>query len=404
MGARLIEAAPVRPEPGSAAAPGSPAEPGRLAFAAVTATVFAVTTAVNLQVPLYTLYAQGAGLGRAMTAAAFAAYVAGLIPVLLLLGGISDRVGRRPVLLAALAFSTAATVAMAVLPDGRTLFAARALQGVGVGLCMGAAAAYLSELYPGRLARVPVVVALASALGFGAGPLLTTLALLPGLTLRPASYGLALALLAACAAALAWGAPALPARGGALLRVPAYPPGTRMAAAAIFVAWAVSGLVIGVVPGALREHGVGMWAGPALFLVNVAGALSQPRARRMDAAAALRAGCVLVPAGYLLIVWGAAGGGVPVLLAGSALAGAAGYGLTYLGGLRMVVGASAGREARGVAGYFLFAYLGFGVPSVAVGALADRVGTVPALAAFALPVLAGSAALYLALRRPLPSS
>jgi MFS family permease len=369
----------------------------------VTAAVFAVTTAVNLQVPLYTAYAERAGLGRALAAAAFAAYVAGLVPVLLLLGGISDRAGRKPVLLAALACSTAATVAMAVLPEVRTLFAARALQGIGVGLCMGAAAAYLAELYPTRLARIPVMVALASALGFGAGPLLTTLALLPGPTLRPGSFVLGLALLAAAALAVAVAAPALAPRGGPLLRVPAYPPGTRRAGAAIFVAWAVSGLVIGVVPAALRERGLGLWAGPALFMVNFAGALSQRRARRMDAAAALRAGCLLLPPGYLLIVWGAAGGGVPALLAGAALAGAAGYGLTYLGGLRMVVAASGREEARGVAGYFLLAYLGFGVPAVGVGALADRIGTVPALGAFAVPVLAGSAALAFALRAPAPA-
>nr|MDH3176341.1 hypothetical protein [Bacillus pumilus] len=53
--------------------------------------LFMITTAVNLQVPLYTLYAEQAGYGKAATAFVFAAYVFGLIPVLLFLGGISDR-------------------------------------------------------------------------------------------------------------------------------------------------------------------------------------------------------------------------------------------------------------------------------------------------------------------------
>ena len=54
-----------------------------------------ITTAVNLQVPLYTEYAEHAGYGKASTALVFAAYVFGLIPVLLLLGGMSDRAGRK---------------------------------------------------------------------------------------------------------------------------------------------------------------------------------------------------------------------------------------------------------------------------------------------------------------------
>lgn len=49
--------------------------------------LFMITTAVNLQVPLYTLYAEQAGYGKAATALVFAAYVFGLIPVLLFLGG-----------------------------------------------------------------------------------------------------------------------------------------------------------------------------------------------------------------------------------------------------------------------------------------------------------------------------
>ncbi|MGY4787094.1 hypothetical protein ACVNSY_05465 [Bacillus sp. OHL2] len=47
--------------------------------------LFMITIAVNLQVPLYTAYAEQAGYGKAATALVFAAYVFGLIPVLLFL-------------------------------------------------------------------------------------------------------------------------------------------------------------------------------------------------------------------------------------------------------------------------------------------------------------------------------
>ncbi len=62
--------------------------PARLAFA-----LCLITLAVNLQAPLYIAYAELSGRGAAATAMAFSGYVLGVLPVLLLLGGLADRVG-----------------------------------------------------------------------------------------------------------------------------------------------------------------------------------------------------------------------------------------------------------------------------------------------------------------------
>ncbi len=56
----------------------------------VAAVIFLVTHAVNLQVPLYNTYAKIAGFGSGISAIAFSMYVAGLLPTLILLDGISD--------------------------------------------------------------------------------------------------------------------------------------------------------------------------------------------------------------------------------------------------------------------------------------------------------------------------
>ncbi len=68
----------------------------------VGAALFLITAAVNLEVPLYGVYAAGAGFGAGLTAVVFAAYIAALVPTLIVLGGISDRVGRKPTLLVGL--------------------------------------------------------------------------------------------------------------------------------------------------------------------------------------------------------------------------------------------------------------------------------------------------------------
>ena len=72
-----------------------------------------ITLAVNLQAPLYTAYAELSGYGAAATASAFSGYVLGVLPVLLVLGGLSDRIGRKQPIVVALLLSMVATLVMA---------------------------------------------------------------------------------------------------------------------------------------------------------------------------------------------------------------------------------------------------------------------------------------------------
>jgi MFS family permease len=71
----------------------------------------------------------------------YATYAFGVLASLLLLGGASDDVGRRPVLLVALGGLIAATVLFLVADSPAWLFAARALQGVCIGAALSAASA-----------------------------------------------------------------------------------------------------------------------------------------------------------------------------------------------------------------------------------------------------------------------
>ncbi|HTQ79861.1 MAG TPA: MFS transporter [Thermoanaerobaculia bacterium] len=350
--------------------------------------VLMLTTAVNLQVPLYTAYAAAAHYGSGRTAVAFAAYVFGLLPVLIFLGGLSDRIGRKPVLLAALALSLAATLLMELWPTMAMLLCARVLQGISVGLSMGAATAYLVDLYPADQRFAPAAVTLASALGFGGGALLTSLVLLLHPSLTPPSYGLLVAGLTLVFLSSFYWLPAIPAVGGGLLRPPYFPAGALKLYLAIGLAWSVSGLVIAVVPAALRQHGLQLWSGPLLFLVNGCGAACQFAVGRLGGRRSVALGCALLAPGTLLLWLGTRAGTIGLLLLGASLAGAAGYGLVYRGGLERIVLTAAEKSARAVTGYFLFAYLGFGLPSVLVGYLADSIGTSPAVGSFAVPVAA----------------
>ncbi len=247
---------------------------------------------------------------------------------------------------------------------------------------MGTCTAYLLELYQEKRELVPVLVAFASALGFGSGALLTSVTLIFAPSSAPPSYWIVLAAITGTFAGVLVLCPPVPRHGGTLLHLPLFPAGALRPNLSIAIAWTVSGLIIAIVPAQLRVHGLQLWAGPALFLVNVVGACAQPFARRMPSQQALRLGYIIIPVGYMLTIIGAWRGSILLLLTGAAIAGAACYGFTYLGGLKEVVNASRQEPTRGVAGYFLFAYLGFCLPSILIGFLADLLGLLRVLGYF----------------------
>jgi predicted MFS family arabinose efflux permease len=350
----------------------------------VSVAVFLVTCAVNLEMPLYRTYARAAGYGDGLTALVFAAYVAGLVPTLLLLGGISDRIGRKAALLAGMFFAITATSAVIVSPAVQSLFFARFCQGIGVGLCAGTATAYLAELADSadRATRAARYIAATTTLGFAAGGLLTgTELLLFEPRAIPMSYGVVLSCTVLCALLVSF-LPTPPPKGGAVLRLPYFPARSFTINASIVLAWAVVGIVISLLPSQLAKHQLSGWGAHALFLMSGTGVLFQPLARKMTPRTAVRLGFLLVPLGYSILVSGAWLGVLWVVLLGAAIAGSACYGFTYLGGLAEISKAGEESRARAVSGYILFGYLGFGLPSVVVGFLSDRYGIFNSLVGF----------------------
>ncbi|VVE86775.1 MFS transporter [Pandoraea bronchicola] len=366
--------------------------------------LFLVTFAVNLQAPLVPYYAAASGSGAGAQALAFACYVGALVPTLLFLAGLSDRVGRRLPLAIALLLGVAGTWLTLRWPALVGLGGARACYGVATGLVAGSGTAFMTELYGDRddaAARGAALVAAATSLGFGAGALFTGVCLVVAPSVLPPISLWAYPPMA-FVAALAVAALPAPARRPDVpwLRWPVLAPGTVPLGVAILLAWAAVGVVIGVVPAALAAHGHAAWAGFAAFFVISTGLLFQPAARRMAPVRAVRIGLVLVPLGFVVLALGVTYANLYALLAGAAIASSACYGFTYLGGLAAVNAAVApALRARAAAGYFLFAYFGFSVPVVTSGWLADHFGMPIALALFTAALIAGSVALALTLRR-----
>ena len=129
--------------------------------------------ASNIYIP--SMPAMAAALGVTMSAvqATLAVFLAVFAVFQLVCGPLSDRFGRRPVLLVAMSTFIAGTVTCAVAPDLATLIGGRILQGAGASAAFVVSRAITRDLFTGAdLARVTALILIAFSLVPGLTPLI----------------------------------------------------------------------------------------------------------------------------------------------------------------------------------------------------------------------------------------
>jgi len=120
----------------------------QIAFALV-AYAFTVTMlGTTLPTPLYPIYQARMGFSELIVTVIFAVYAAGVIAALVLVGSWSDRLGRRPMLLAGLVLSAGSAVAFLI--GGRflslsALLIGRVVSGLSAGIFTGTASVAVVE-------------------------------------------------------------------------------------------------------------------------------------------------------------------------------------------------------------------------------------------------------------------
>ena len=149
----------------------APAHPWSLLLGTATL-LFVVMVMSFTPTPLYPLYQQLWGISDGYVGLAFSAYPIGVVITLILLGGLSDRFGRRDTLLIATVLIAVALITMMCAVSYPLLLLGRFLQGIGAALAAGAGAATLMESHPGGLSRGSLVNTLSVAGGSAVGPLM----------------------------------------------------------------------------------------------------------------------------------------------------------------------------------------------------------------------------------------
>jgi MFS family permease len=362
--------------------------------------LFALGT--SLITPLIPLYQDRLGFNDTVVTLFLVCYVVALVPSMLTLGQLSDQVGRKPVLLGALAALAAAQAYLTTEPSLGGLLAARGLQGAATGAFFGTCTAFLVDAAPpGRRQAASVLGSVSIRLGLGLGPGVGGVIAEYGA--NPLSLPFEIHLLALAAATVI--VLALPetvrGRGRRRLRLRLEVPAPERA-----VFWRVlvpSGMLFSLFDGValalipvyeVRTLGVDNYAlvGAAGFLVLVSGAASQVLLPRLAPERAIAWGLGVATVASAGVVAGAPLTSTALVLGSVALTGAA-AGLVFKGGVDLCT-LIAPVEDRGklISAYYVACYLGgFSVPLLVVGALSDLVGLTAALGCLTLGAAAGSA-------------
>jgi MFS family permease len=141
------------------------------AFAAVATLLVLVLAASGVPSPLYRVYQEQFGFSSGLLTLVFGIYAFALLATLLVVGGLSDHVGRRPVLAAGLALQAVAMLLFLTADGVGMLLLARVVQGVSTGALTGAFGAALLDLQRPQRPVGALVNATAPGIGLGLGAL-----------------------------------------------------------------------------------------------------------------------------------------------------------------------------------------------------------------------------------------
>ena len=127
----------------------------RTSFGLVVAAQVLLFAGSNLPTPLFPIYEHRYGFGSGVVTLLFGVYVGVLIPALMLLGPITDRIGRRPLLVAGIAVTTISSAIFAAARSVEWLFAGEIIYGIGSALVMACVSVAIRELHPSNTSPRP---------------------------------------------------------------------------------------------------------------------------------------------------------------------------------------------------------------------------------------------------------
>ena len=367
------------------------ARPGTVGFWSAVGVLGVAAVAGTVPIPLYVVYQQAFGFSMLGLAVIFAGFPIGLAAALVCLGCTSDRMGRRVVLLAALALAAVSAIIFLSASSTWWLLAARFVSGVAVGVITPAAAAAIAELEPHRdLHRASMVTAVVTVGALGAGPLVAGLLAQYGGSPRTLPWQLYLGVLAVAALMMLAVPETVGDRtsgvAGIRPRLIHLPPDVRRpfteAITTAVVGFGTLGFFSSLVPSLVKaslhrpNHALG---GAVVFVLYAAAVAGQFAGKRLGRSRSIPSGLVITAVGLAVVVTAFATTTLWLLIVGAVVCGL-GVGLAVMGGLALVNEVCPpGHRAEILSAFFVVTYISAAIPVVLSAVMADHGGTVAAV-------------------------
>jgi hypothetical protein len=311
----------------------------------------------------------------------FAAYVLSLLAALLTVGSLSDYVGRRPAILAALALNVVSMAMFMAADSAATLIAARALQGFATGL---ATAALGAAILDNDRSRGPVLNSITAFSGLTAGSLGAAILVTYAPDPRQLVY-VVLLVLSAAEAFVLWSMPetAIPQAGALASLRPhvSIPPQARdvlMRLTPVTIAsWALGGFYFSLMPALVRIATgvtVPVVGGLVVSALTLSGVFSVLSLRTVAPNRILSGGIVALAFGVAVTLAGVHAQLVWLMLLGTVIAGV-GFGAAFSGTMRTILPLAKTDERAGlISAFYVEGYLSFSLPAVLTGLAVPMVG------------------------------
>jgi predicted MFS family arabinose efflux permease len=374
--------------------------PSAVAFGLLVSILVCFLAGSSAPTPLYATYSAEWHFSSITVTVIFGIYAIAVLASLLVFGSLSDHIGRRPVLLVAIALQTVVMVVFATADGVTALIVARVVQGLSTGAAVGALGAGLLDLNRDRGTVANGVAALA---GTATGALLSGVFV----QLLPDPTELVYLVLAAAFAVqwvgvafMAETSPRKPGARGALRPDVAMPAATRgpllVAIPTLVAIWALAGLYGSLGPALARMVSGSdsvILGGLALFVLAAFASVTVFFVRNAEPTRVALAGNVALAAGVAVSLLAVAQTSIGLFYVGGAIAGI-GFGAGFQGALRTVLPLAEPHERAGVLSIvYVVCYLSMGAPAVVGGFLAVHGGVLLTAReyGYAVMVLAGLA-------------
>ena len=359
----------------------------RRSFSPGAATVYGMVAAAlfsassSAATPVYHLYQEIYGLSPVVLMTIFSAYAFSLLAALLMVGSLSDYIGRRPMILAALILNVAAMFAFIEAGSAGMLILARAVQGFATGAATTALGAAILDI---NRTKGPLINSTTAFVGLTVGSLLSGALVAYAPLPTELVFIVLLVVTVIMLVLLPWIPETAKGKPGAFaslaphVSVPRQARKTLVKITPVNIAgWALGGFYFSLMPSLVRVA-TGLTSpfigGLVVAVLTLTATFTVLLLRDKPGLQILTIGTWSLISGVAITLLGVFEHFAPLMMAGAVITGI-GFGACFSGALRTVLPLAHPDERAGLlATFYIQSYLAFALPAIAVGLAVPQLG------------------------------